>query len=57
MYARSYNDYQMAREAFAHLPPRTRERLLETDFSAAEQRCPRQIAIAALMEAAAAELG
>ena len=57
MYAHSYNDYQMAREAFARLPSDIRSRLLRTDFSAAETHCPRQMAIGALMRRAAAELG
>ncbi len=57
MYAHSYNDYQMAREAFAQLPPRIRERLMHTDFSAAEARCPQRMAIGAFMRRAAAELG
>jgi hypothetical protein len=57
MYARSYNDYQMAKEAFSKLPPRTRNLLVETDFSSAEKRCPRRLAVAELMGQAAAELG
>ena len=32
MYAHSYNDYQMARDAFARLPPGTRSRLGQTYF-------------------------
>jgi uncharacterized protein len=57
MYAHSYNDYQMAREAFARLPSDMRSRLLRTDFSAAEKKCPRQIAIGRFMRRAAEELG
>jgi hypothetical protein len=57
MYAHSYNDYQMARDAFAQLPPRIRERLMQADFSAAEARCPQRIAIGKFMRRAAAELG
>ena len=57
MYAHSYNDYQMARDAFARLPPGTRSRLGQTDFSAAERRCPRHMAITALMRRAARDLG
>lgn len=57
MYAHSYNDYQMARDAFAHLPSDIRSRLLQTDFSAAETQCPQRMAIGALMRRAAEELG
>ena len=57
MYAHSYNDYQMAREAFARLPSDIRSRLLQTDFSAAEKKCPHKIAIGRLMRRAAEELG
>lgn len=57
MYAHSYNDYQMARDAFAQLPPRIRERLMHTDFSAAETQCPQRMAIGKFMRRAAAELG
>ena len=57
MYARSYNDYQMARAAFAQLPPNMRTRLLRTDFGAAEKRCPQRIAIGHFMRRAAEEIG
>ena len=57
MYAHSYNDYQMARDAFARLPSGIRSRLLRTDFSAAEKQCPQQIAIGRFMRRAAEELG
>lgn len=57
MYAHGYNDYQMAREAFARLPHGIRDRLRGTDFGAAESRCPRRLAIGGLMRRAADELG
>ncbi|MGD9332557.1 MAG: aldo/keto reductase [Desulfobacterales bacterium] len=57
MYAHSYNDYQMAREAWDRLPSDLRERLLKTDFRAAENRCPQQMAIGRLMRRAAEDLG
>lgn len=57
MYARSYNDYQMARDAYAALPPGTRLRLLETDFAAAEACCPQGIEIGRMMRRAAEDLG
>ena len=52
MYAHSYNDYQMARSAVASLPPNLRERLLRTDFTAAEEKCPQRIAIGRFMRQA-----
>ena len=57
MYAHSYNDYQMARDAFAQLPPRIQERLMQADFSAAEEQCPQRMAIGKFMRRAAVELG
>lgn len=57
MYADSYNDYQMARDARVRLPQGIRERLRETDFTAAEKRCPRRMAIGRLMRRAAETLG
>ena len=56
MYAHSYNDYQMARDAVARLPSDIRSRLLQTDFSAAEEKCPQKIAIGKLMRRAAEDL-
>lgn len=56
MYAQGYNDYQMAREAFARLPPDIRTRLRQTDFTAAERQCPRRLAIGDLMRRAADDL-
>ena len=56
MYAHSYNDYQMAREAMARLPSDTRERLLRTDYTRAEKHCPQRMAIGTLMRRAADEL-
>ena len=41
MYAHSYNDYQMAREAMARLPSDIRQRLLRADYTRAEKQCPR----------------
>jgi predicted aldo/keto reductase-like oxidoreductase len=57
MYAHSYNDYQMARETFARLPSGIRSRLVQTDFSAAEELCPQRIAIGEVMRRAAEDLG
>ena len=56
MYAHSYNDYQMARDAFDQLPPRIQERLMQADFSTAEEQCPQRMAIGKLMRRAAVEL-
>jgi predicted aldo/keto reductase-like oxidoreductase len=56
MYAHSYNDYQMARAAFAQLPPDIRQRLLRADYTRAEKQCPQRMAIGAFMRRAADEL-
>ena len=56
MYAYCYNDYQMARDAMAQLPPGIRQHLLATDFSEAEKRCPKGMAIGRFMRLAAAAM-
>jgi hypothetical protein len=56
MYAHSYNDYQMARAAFARLPPDIRRRLLAADYTRAEKQCPQRMAIGKFMRRAADEL-
>lgn len=56
MYDRAYGDHHRARELFGNLPPGLRERLPEMDFQAAEQACPRHIAIARLIQEACQEL-
>jgi hypothetical protein len=49
LYAHCYNDYQMASEAYGRLPPGLPRILKDTDFSNAESKCPRKLAIGRLM--------
>jgi len=52
MYARSYDNYYRACNRFRKIPLGIRTRMAITDYSAAEQRCPRRIAIGELMQVA-----
>ena len=56
MYWRSYGDLEQARNTFAQIPLETRQRILQTDFSSAEGRCPQSLAIGKLMHEAIDEL-
>jgi predicted aldo/keto reductase-like oxidoreductase len=57
MYYHDYGDRDRARALFAELPAETRGRLREVDYSLAEERCPRRIAIGRLMGEAGRILG
>lgn len=46
MYHNSYGQKQMARELFAQIPAEARQRLLNIDYTIAEERCPQRIPIA-----------
>jgi hypothetical protein len=52
MYHLDYGEPELARQTFAVLPENIRERLLEVDYSRAEQACPQGLAIADLMRQA-----
>jgi len=56
MYARSYGDLALAVEGFRSLPPEARRRLARLDYTEAERRCPRNLAIGKLMREAVREL-
>ena len=56
MYARNYGEKQLAAELFSEIPAEVRRRLAESDYSAAERKCPRNLAIGRLMREAASEL-
>ena len=56
MYYNSYGDKKRARELFAQIPADVRNRLLSTDYTLAELRCPQRIPIAAAMAEAAGKL-
>ncbi len=56
MYYNSYGDRQRARDLFAKLPSKARNRVLRADYSLAEKRCPQHMPIANLMAEAASKL-
>jgi len=56
MYYNSYGDKDRARELFAQLPGNVRNKLLSTDYSAAEARCPQRMPIAKLVAEAVSKL-
>jgi predicted aldo/keto reductase-like oxidoreductase len=56
MYCNSYGEREMARELFAKIPQRVRNKLLATDYSAAEAQCPQRLAIAELIADAVSKL-
>jgi len=56
MYCRSYGDRHFAMTEFNKIPEKIRQRLANTDYSKAEQRCPQTIAIGQLMREAIKEL-
>ena len=49
MYYNSYGQHQYARELFAAIPPHIRAKLLTTDYSTAQARCPQHLPIAKLV--------
>jgi len=56
MYYNSYGDTGRARELFAQIPYSVRSKLLSTDYSAAEARCPQRMPIAKLVAEAISKL-
>ncbi|MHC4489724.1 MAG: aldo/keto reductase [Planctomycetota bacterium] len=56
MYYNSYGDRDRAREFFAQIPARVRNRLLSTDYSLAETHCPQHLPIAKLVAEAVSKL-
>ena len=56
MYYRNYGDQHQAIRRFKQLPSDTRERIMQVDYSKAEQCCPQKMPIAQLMRKAAATL-
>jgi len=56
MYYNSYGEQREARELFAQIPGDVRNKLLSTDYSAAEARCPQHLQIAELMAEAVNKL-
>ncbi len=56
MYCRSYGDRDHATAEYRKIPQNIRESLTRIDYSPAEKKCPRNMAIAKLMQEAADEL-
>ena len=56
MYYDNYGDQQQAIRLFNHLPSITRKRIMQVNFSKAEQVCPQKMPIAKLMQEAITKL-
>jgi predicted aldo/keto reductase-like oxidoreductase len=56
MYYNSYGEQKEARELFAKIPQKVRDKLLSADYSQAEARCPQHLPIAKLMAEAVSKL-
>jgi predicted aldo/keto reductase-like oxidoreductase len=56
MYYNGYGDKDRAKELFAQIPSNVRSRLLSTDYSLAEARCPQHMPIGKLMTEAVGKL-
>jgi predicted aldo/keto reductase-like oxidoreductase len=56
MYRRSYGEPHRAREVFGEIPAATRRKMAHLDYSPAEKRCPRNLAIGRLMHQALEKL-
>jgi predicted aldo/keto reductase-like oxidoreductase len=56
MYYNSYGDKERARKLFAQIPGNVRDKLLSTDYSPAEARCPQHLPIGQLIAEAVSKL-
>ena len=56
MYHNSYGQHARARELFARIPDDVRSRLLSTDYSLAESRCPQRLPIGRIVAEAVSKL-
>ena len=56
MYYNSYGDQKRAKELFAKIPQNIKKRLLTTDYSIAQARCPQQMPIGRLIAEAVGKL-
>jgi predicted aldo/keto reductase-like oxidoreductase len=56
MYYNSYGEKEEARELFAQIPSNVRNKLLSTDYSLAEARCPQRMPIGKLIAEAVSKL-
>jgi hypothetical protein len=53
MYSRCYGESDLARMLYGELPPEVRRQMAGLDYGEAENRCPRKLPIARLMQEAA----
>jgi uncharacterized protein len=56
MYARNYGEKELAANLFHEISPEVRFQMIKADYSMAEKRCPRHLAIGKLMREASMEL-
>ncbi len=56
MYYKSYGEHEEARKLFAQIPTNVRNKLLSTDFTPAEARCPQHLPIGSLVAEAVTRL-
>ncbi len=56
MYYKSYGEHKQAKKLFAQIPAEVRNKLLKTDFSQAEARCPQHLPIGNLVAEAVTRL-
>ena len=56
MYYNSYSQHDRARQLFAEIPRRVRNKLLSTNYSTAEARCPQHLPISKLVAEAISKL-
>ncbi len=56
MYYKSYGKHDEARQLFAQIPANVRNKLLSTDFTSAEARCPQHLPIGSLVAEAVTRL-
>jgi predicted aldo/keto reductase-like oxidoreductase len=56
MYYNSYGDQKSAKQLFAQIPAKARNKLLSIDFSLAETRCPQHLPISKLVAEALTKL-
>ncbi|GAH59663.1 unnamed protein product, partial [marine sediment metagenome] len=56
MYYNSYGEQDKAKELFAKIPRKVRNKLLTTDYTLAEARCPQHLPIAKLVAEAVSKL-
>ncbi len=56
MYYNSYGRHDKAKKLFAQIPANVRNRLLTTDYSPAEARCPQHLPVGKLIAEAVTKL-